>query len=68
MLACDPFEEISLSSQSYLATVCPRTALDGAAASEQTSVVPARTAFRVVKVTDPRLKVKQTIDFHCSLK
>lgn len=59
MLACDPFEETSLGSQSYLTTVCPQSALGGEAAvgEGKPSMVPARTAFTVVKVTDPRLKV-----------
>ncbi|CAM9577408.1 unnamed protein product, partial [Ectocarpus sp. 4 AP-2014] len=47
ILACDPFEEISLGSQTYLATVCP---------CPPQSPSPARMAFEVVAVNDPRLK------------
>ncbi|CAN0286166.1 unnamed protein product, partial [Ectocarpus sp. 12 AP-2014] len=47
ILACDPFEEISLGSQAYLATVCP---------CPPQSPSPARMAFKVVAVNNPRLK------------
>lgn len=48
ILACDPFEEVSLGSQTYLSTVCP---------CPSQSPSPARMAFKIVAVNDPRLKV-----------
>lgn len=48
ILACDPFEETSLGSQSYVATVTESSPL---------SPSPARMAFTLLAVTDPRLKV-----------
>ncbi|CAM9447390.1 unnamed protein product, partial [Hapterophycus canaliculatus] len=47
ILACDPFEEVSLGSQTYLSTVCP---------CPPQSPSPARLAFKIVAVDDPRLK------------
>ncbi|CAM9335239.1 unnamed protein product [Scytosiphon promiscuus] len=47
ILACDPFEEVSLGSQTYLSTVCP---------CPPQSPSPARMAFKIVAVEDPRLK------------
>eukprot|EP00903_Cladosiphon_okamuranus_P012722 g11894.t1 len=47
VLACDPFEEVSLGSQTYLSTVCP---------CPPQSPSPARMAFKIVAVNDPRLK------------
>lgn len=55
-LACDPFEETSPGSRTYLATVC--RGVEGSGLSPL-NLVPARAAFRVVKVTDPGLKVSQ---------
>ncbi|CAM9350177.1 unnamed protein product [Pylaiella littoralis] len=47
ILACDPFEETSLGSKTYLSTVCPYP---------PQSPSPARMAFKVIGLTDPMLK------------
>ena len=52
ILVCDPFEETSPGSRLRVATVSP---------FPPRAPSPARAAFKVVAVTDPRLKVRHLI-------